>query len=287
MSERRRKTNRGTNAHHKGPTRTVQQNNSNELDFDALDEFFDDDDDPVRVWEPVNPEELVVDPLDLPEEWIKQPVLYDRAIVAVKDAKRSMDASKEDLDVLIAETRIRLRTTKPKEKDVKITDKYVNEMIEIDEHVIRAKRLYNLLSQQHGLMVGRVRSVEMKKKTLENLVTLVIGQLYSLPKEGRTIKNVKNLEEIARKRSNQEHRQNLAISKLRRKQQSTNKPRRMDEDLTEEEILEAKGKISTNEVADEMEKRIRERRDRRDRAKQREQEPQTETANRRRRTKTR
>jgi hypothetical protein len=270
--------------------RKPNRDSTNELDFDALDEFFWPlDEESNGVWEPVEVDELVINPLDLPEEWIKQPVLYDRAIVAVKDARRSMDAAKEDMDLIISETKIELRTTKSKDKDTKVTEKYVEEMAAVDPHVTKAKRLYNVLSQQYGLMVSRVRSVEMKKKALENLTTLVIGQLYSLPKEGRTIKNVKNLEEAARKRSNQEHRERLAISKLRRQQKPSSKPKRRDEDLTEEEILEAKSRISTAEVADEMEKRIRQRRDRVKQQQEEEQEnkSETKTPNRRRRSRNR
>lgn len=226
-------------------------------DYSDIDEFLIDLEETEYETDPIISSDLMINPLELPEEWIKQPTLYDRACKYAEDMQRSRDVAKIDLESIIAETKQRLRY---KHRNEKLTEGNLNEKTDTNKDVIRARKLFDTLNQLHAKALNRVRSVDMKRKSLENLVTLIIGQLFSVPNEGRVIKGNHEFEDNIRKKVNAEHRQNLAIAKLRRLQKNSPvRHKRNDEDLTEEEIMDAKDRISTREVADEMEKRIRDR----------------------------
>jgi hypothetical protein len=133
-------------------------------------------------------EDLAIDPHNLDEDWLRQPILYARAAGAVEDNTRMRDSAKLDLENDTAEMVLRVGK-KPGSYGLKDkpTVGDINATVTADENIQRAKRLLDTCSHQLLKAQNFLRAVDMRKKALEGMVQLFIAQYFSVPNEGKLI----------------------------------------------------------------------------------------------------
>lgn len=127
--------------------------------------------------------DLAIDPNNLEEEWMKQPILYERAVNKMIDEMRMRDEAKYDLDKILVETASDIRKNPGNYGIEKLTESAIIENRDSDENVLRAQKLYNSMNQNYNLARGFLDAVENRKRALEKLVDLWKGQYFSTPRE--------------------------------------------------------------------------------------------------------
>ena len=139
-------------------------------------------------------QDLAIDPHQLDEEWLNQPVLMERYGRLAADAAKERDQVKERMDVVRAEQDNAIREdpakfgcAKDKAGAPKTTEAWIaatilttDEYKKVSGELIEAN--YNL-----NLLNSAVRAMEHRKKALEKLVELFGLQYFAGPKEPRLL----------------------------------------------------------------------------------------------------
>lgn len=156
--------------------------------------------------------DFAIDPHQLEEEWLKQPMLYERACQAMEDAMMTRDECKTNLETMQSTIYKRV-VDDPEEFGLKkATVDSIKAAVDTNDDVVKAKKLLNTMNHAFVKAQNDVKTVDMRKKTLENLVQLFIAQYFSVPNEGKQIEGGKRFgieatkkvkEEIAEKHSEQ------------------------------------------------------------------------------------
>jgi hypothetical protein len=123
-----------------------------------------------------------VDPTRLDQEWVEQPKLYFRYARKVAELQGAVEQAKAAIDVVEAECSSRVRANPERFKVAKVTDKAVSErvyqMAEYQEAVLEYQRLRKALD----VYKAAVTALDHRKRALENLVKLWLGEYYSNPR---------------------------------------------------------------------------------------------------------
>jgi len=150
---------------------------------------------------PINYErEITIDPLNLPDEFLKQANLYLYCCKELADAQLDRDKKKEELDIIKAELDIRIRRDPDSLKLPKVTESVISSAIILQPDYKEANQKY--LEKKHTVDVlsGAVKAFEHKKKSLEKLAELQIAGFFSSPKEPKQ-EMINNQSSTRRRRS--------------------------------------------------------------------------------------
>jgi hypothetical protein len=135
-----------------------------------------------------------LDKYNLDEEWINQPKYYYEAATKLAHKRAEYERAKADHELTIADLAKRIRTTPSAYNVEKITENSVKEAITTNIHEFQ-KSLHALidLAEEVDVFEVEVKTLDHRKKALENEVQLFLAAYYSnpkLPKESETMKQV-------------------------------------------------------------------------------------------------
>ncbi len=133
-----------------------------------------------------------VDLFALDEEWKNQPILYYRFAERLREHQRSRDVAKSDLEHQDARLATHFRNywkthglEKPPNND------QVAEFVNQNEFHLRAVRFLRTCNDHVTKAQNAVNALGHKKKSLEKLSELYIGEYFSVPKERSLSKKTK------------------------------------------------------------------------------------------------
>lgn len=148
--------------------------------------------------------DLAIDPGELDEEWLNQPVLMERYGRLSADAQRERDQLKEKMDVVRAETDNAIRENPTKYKcptdkagAPKPTEAWIAAAILTTEEYRKASDTLIEANYKLNLLNSAVRAMEHRKKALEKLVELFGLQYFAGPKEPRQLMPGKRMPSVA------------------------------------------------------------------------------------------
>ena len=159
--------------------------------------------------------DLSIDPHDLPEEWMKQPVLFMQYIELASNACKLRDQAKENVDVVKAEVDAQIRKNPELFGVVKITENQVSNIILTNDRYKEAVSALHDANLKYALLQGAVRAFEQRKSALENEVKMLLGGIYSVPNEGQQIAAGRRIMEHAVEAASQEQRNGLQAARER------------------------------------------------------------------------
>lgn len=138
-------------------------------------------------------EDLAIDPHQLDEEWLKQPSLYMQYAHQSALSQKIRDKAKERLEVVRAQLDKKIRKDPGKYEVIKVTETTVANAILEQKEYQEAKQDFDELSYDANILQSAVRAFEQRKKALEGLVTLWVGNYFSGPKEPRILDQGKRI----------------------------------------------------------------------------------------------
>ena len=122
--------------------------------------------------------DLEIDENMLEREWIDQSSLYMSYSIEAAEAGKHKDDIKEELEIIRAQTSLRIR----EDSEKKMTEAMVASAITLDENCQTAVSNYNQAVYEYNMIQAVIKSLDHKKKALENLVQLWVNGYYSVPK---------------------------------------------------------------------------------------------------------
>ena len=124
--------------------------------------------------------EISIDINSLDREWLKQPVMYMKYAEQLAKANAESKRAKEAVELLWAELDSITRTDAATDNK-KITEAYVDSQIKQSPTYKKAQEEYRQAIYNADVLSAVVSSLDHRKKALENLVTLYVGQYFSAP----------------------------------------------------------------------------------------------------------
>lgn len=183
-------------------------------------------------------EHLAIDPERLDEEWLAQPVLYDRAQQAILDGERSLNAAKRDLRDLKSRMWLEIKKS-PHTHGLESTK---SPTVGDIEQALLANPLYKSASQLVDDLTevvedakAFVRSVEMKKTSLSRAVELWIGNYFATPKI-RESKGGKHFTDFVYAKAEDKMRERLRDSAAKREERKNNIREKIDDPEVQEQF---------------------------------------------------
>lgn len=141
--------------------------------------------------------DLEIDKDSLDEEWIKQPHIYMQYAKAAAETAMERDIAKEALDVTRAEVDMDIRQNPekynaPEDKHgvAKVTEAFVSSCIILSNEHKSCLKEYNKKKLEADLIAAGLRAMEHRKKALEGLVQLYIGEYFSTPRQPKGDENI-------------------------------------------------------------------------------------------------
>jgi len=207
-------------------------------------------------------ENLQIDPSQLDEEWLQQPLLFSQAVdeaadcqKIVDDLKEEKDKLKTDLEWLEADRANYLRKAFEKEGFAKppaqaMVDDWVTKQPEIKvarDEIHEKQKEINEESYKLNLAKGEVKSLEQRKDTLENLCKLHGMNYFSVPNPGHMLDGGKRF--IEANNQNIEEKSAEATTALNEKKKT--RTGRTKDGKTKEEVLDDISNPETREAAKE------------------------------------
>lgn len=190
-------------------------------------------------------ENLQIDPSQLDEEWLQQPLLFDQAQQEAADCLKARDELKDSLIRLEADRSAYLRSNFKNEGFEKspaqaVVDSWVTMQAEVE--VCRKE----LVNANYALVRANntVASFDMRKRALSKLTDLWISNYFSIPNPNRLVKEGKREIKVL----DVEEKSVKAVSKLNEKKELRSK-----RGSTKEEVLD---KIKNPDTKAEAKKRI-------------------------------
>lgn len=136
--------------------------------------------------------DLEIDGDSLDEEWIKQPRLYMKYARASAEIAAERDHAKEVLDVVQAELDIDIRRNPqkynlPTDKNgiPKVTEGAIKSCILLSKEYKLVFDEYTKTKLEADIILAGLRAMEHRKKALEGLVQLYIGEYFSKPRQSK------------------------------------------------------------------------------------------------------
>lgn len=161
-------------------------------------------------------QDLAMDPHELDEEWLRQPVLYMAYSEELAKASKVYAYAKEDLDVFRAELDKRIRLDPKAHTGLdKATETAIAGAILMDKDYRERQAGLIELRYRVDILSSAVKAFEHRKKALEKEVDLCLAGYYAGPKEPRSIGPGKRFA-----RANAVNESNEQREKLRRKRNS-------------------------------------------------------------------
>ena|SRR4030042_2055000 len=127
--------------------------------------------------------DVQIDRESLDHEWLTQPGLYFKYAKEAEDVQDEVKQLKQELAVNDAEAEDEIRT-KAKDKEEKITDKYVAAQIVLDKN--HQKLSEEIDAKEHELRIlknAAIPAMDQKRSALENLVKLYLAGYWASPSE--------------------------------------------------------------------------------------------------------
>jgi len=131
--------------------------------------------------------DVSIDDSSLDVEWLAQARLTFKYCQLEADARKAMDDTKSQLDIVEAELDKEIRNN-PEAFDLpKITESAIKSAILVNENYINAKDEYAQAQYELNMAQAAVRSIYAKKDALENLVRLHGQQYFAGPSVPRDL----------------------------------------------------------------------------------------------------
>ncbi len=157
-------------------------------------------------------DDLRIDPSQLDIEWLQQASLMMKYSGLAADARKSVDLLKEKCDVVEADLSRKIRKRPSKYKIEKGTEKEIT--VAIKGQDIYKEANSELIDAKHeaDVLQSVCRSLEHKKRALEQLVTLQGQNYFAGPREPRNLEKEwdKSVKQISARKK-------ITVSKRRRK----------------------------------------------------------------------
>jgi len=193
-------------------------------------------------------ENLRIDPSQLDEEWLQQPLLFDQAQQESVDCLDERDTLKRQLLELEADRASYLRKAFDKEGFAKAPAQAV-----VDDWLTKQPEISACREELHTAQMALVRannaveSLQMKKKALEKLCDLHISNYFSIPNPNHMLDGGKRF--IGEQQKNIEEKSAEATTALNEKKKT--RTGRTKDGKTKEEVLENISNPETREAAKE------------------------------------
>jgi len=127
--------------------------------------------------------EIDIDALDT--EWLKQPKLYMEAAEAATELNADLAMEKDVLEGLKAQLSLKIREDPEAFGIGKTTEAIIASAIISQGSYMEQLELVRTVKHKHESAMNKVKALDHRKKALENLVQLYIGQYFSSPREER------------------------------------------------------------------------------------------------------
>jgi hypothetical protein len=121
-------------------------------------------------------EDIAIDNMSLEEELTRQPLLLFDYSEEYNDLKDQLKALELELSVEIANAAFRLRA---ENKDKKVTENVIKELLEKDEILTRKKKEINEKKREVDRIGSAVESIAQRRYVLQKLVDLWIYNYYN------------------------------------------------------------------------------------------------------------
>lgn len=145
-----------------------------------------------------------IDEHDLLSEWLNLPEEYEHWSLQLTNAKAELLRAEADVKVAEADVSMKIRKRPAKYGiDGKLTEDIVKKQVVLHDAMREANDRYNDYKSKVDFLQSAIGTIEVKKRTLENLVTLYGLDYYKEPKVPKTVKHSKiskRLEEDKQKR---------------------------------------------------------------------------------------
>lgn len=147
--------------------------------------------------------DLAIDPNNLDEECLIQPVLYMRYSEELAMSQKSRDKIKEKWEVTRAQTMLAIRKD-PNEYNLsdKPTVDAVNAALTLDVNLEEIAHELNNANYELQILQSAIKAFDQRKKALEQLVSLFVSNYFAGPKQPRDLEGGKRLIDMARDQIN-------------------------------------------------------------------------------------
>lgn len=128
------------------------------------------------------PKFFEINKYELDEEWVAQPKLYHRYAKKLADAKKTLEESKAGLELVEADIGMSARLDPATFGIKKVTDKSVENAVILSPEYKEAR--IKTIQAKHAVDVldAAVRTLDHRKRALEDLVDLHLNDYFSTPK---------------------------------------------------------------------------------------------------------
>lgn len=99
-------------------------------------------------------------------------------------AKDKLEARKDKLDLLLAQTELKYRAMDKLPGDMKATEGAIKVFVSTDEEVVKAKEKVRNSRREVNTLQSAVTSLEHKKYQIDNLTKLYLGNYFTIPAGG-------------------------------------------------------------------------------------------------------
>lgn len=131
--------------------------------------------------------DISIDDSALDVEWLQQASLTLKYCQLEADARKAVDDTKAQLDIVEAELDKEIRNNPEKFDLPKITESAIKSAILVNENYINAKDEYSQAQYELNMAQAAVRAIYAKKDALENLVRLHGQQYFAGPSVPRDL----------------------------------------------------------------------------------------------------
>lgn len=140
--------------------------------------------------EPVEEEEAVdffeIDKFNLDKEWVRQPKLYHTFSTKLAGARRRHEEAKAFLELTEAELNMKIRSSPAVYGISKVTDKAIEAALAVNKKYLAARDAVIKAQYRVDLLNGAVRTLDHRKRALEDLVDLHLNDYFSRPSVKRS-----------------------------------------------------------------------------------------------------
>lgn len=122
-----------------------------------------------------------IDRFRLDDEWVRQPDLFRRYSETLAMAKAEHDGLKNDLDVIRAETELKIRQDPDSYGLDKVTEGVIKATVEVQPEVKQAEKDVVTARYKVGVLEAAVGALDHRKRALSDLVSLHLADYFSKP----------------------------------------------------------------------------------------------------------
>ena len=122
-----------------------------------------------------------IDRNNLVQEWNDHSEIYGEYARKLADAKFEYEKECAILEVMKADLDKKIRAN-PEKYEIKLTENSIKNCITCDKKIIDQNKKILEIKHNTDILQAAIYTFEHRKKALENLVTLLLGNFYSMPK---------------------------------------------------------------------------------------------------------